>query len=59
MFAATKFQQLTSTAQQFRTRGWTATNGTPITPATKFLPFVVAPVAGIPSNEFTEMLILE
>ena len=59
IFAATKFQQLTSTAQQFRTRGWTATNSTLITPATKFLPFVVAPVAGIPSNEFTEMLILE
>jgi hypothetical protein len=59
MFAATKFQQLTSTAQQFRTRGWSATNGTLITAATKFLPFVVAPVAGIPSNEFTEMLILE
>jgi hypothetical protein len=30
-----------------------------ITGGTKFLPFVVAPVAGIPSNEFTEMLILE
>jgi hypothetical protein len=59
MFAATKFQQLTSTAQQFRTHGWTATNGTLITAATKFLPFVVAPVAGVPSNEFTEMLILE
>jgi hypothetical protein len=59
MFAASKFQQLTSTAQQFREHGWTDTNGTLITPATKFLPFVVAPVAGIPSNEFTEMLILE
>jgi hypothetical protein len=59
MLAANKFRQLTSTAQQFRTHGWTATNGTLITAATKFLPFVVAPVAGIPSNEFTEMLILE
>jgi hypothetical protein len=59
MFAATKFQQLTSTAQQFLTHGWTTANGTLITAATKFLPFVVAPVAGIPSNEFTEMLILE
>ncbi len=58
MFAATKFQQLMSTARQFRTHGWTATNGTLITPATKFLAFVVAPVAGVPSNEFTEMLIL-
>lgn len=59
MFAATKFQQLISTAKEFHTHGWTATNGTLITQATKFLPFVVAPVAGIPSNEFTEMLILE
>ena len=59
MFAATKFQQLTSTAQQFRTHGWAETSGQLITPTTKFLPFVVAPLAGIPSNEFTEMLILE
>jgi hypothetical protein len=30
-----------------------------VTEATKFVPFVVAPVAGVPSNMFTEMLILE
>jgi hypothetical protein len=59
MFAATKFQQLTSTAREFLTHGWTATTGVLITSETKFLPFVVAPIAGIPSNEFTEMLILE
>jgi hypothetical protein len=60
MFAATKFEQLTSTAHQFRTRGWTADDGTVLVSAdTKFLPFVVAPNAGIPSNEFTEALIFE
>lgn len=59
MFAATKFQQLTSTAQQFRTRGWIVAGRTLVTEATKFVPFVVAPVAGVPSNMFTEMLILE
>jgi hypothetical protein len=60
MFAATKFEQLTSTAHQFRTHGWTADDGTVLVSAnTKFLPFVVAPNAGIPSNEFTEALIFE
>lgn len=60
MFAATKFGQLTSTARQLRTHGWAADNGTAlITANTKFLPFVVAPNAGIPSNAFTEMLILQ
>ena len=46
--------------QQFRTRGWTTKDGTAlVATTTKFLPFVVAPNAGVPSNEFTEMLILE
>lgn len=60
MFAATKFGQLTSTARQLRTHGWAADDGTALVTAdTKFLPFVVAPNAGIPSNAFTEMLILQ
>jgi hypothetical protein len=59
MFAATKFQQLTSTAQQFRAGGWMVAGRALVTEATKFVPFVVAPVAGVPSNMFTEMLILE
>jgi hypothetical protein len=60
MFAATKFGQLTSTATQLRTHGWATDNGTAlVTTDTKFLPFVVAPNAGIPSNAFTEMLILQ
>jgi hypothetical protein len=60
MFAATKFGQLTSTAVQFRTHGWTDQDGSALVARnTKFLPFVVAPNAGIPSNEFTELLILE
>ena len=58
MFAATKFEQLTSTGRQFIERGWTRGDAT-IAGETKFLPFVVAPNAGIPSNEFTELLILE
>ncbi|MBV5246631.1 hypothetical protein KUF57_24145 [Mycolicibacterium sp. PAM1] len=60
MFAATKFGQLTSTARQLRTHGWAADDGTALVTAdTKFLPFVVAPNAGIPSSAFTEMLILQ
>jgi hypothetical protein len=60
MFAATKFGQLTSTARQFRTHGWATDNGAALVTAdTKFLPFVVAPNAGVPSNAFTEMLILQ
>jgi hypothetical protein len=58
MFAATKFEQLTSTARQFLAQGWTQGDAT-IGPSSKFLPFVVAPNAGIPSNEFTEILIME
>lgn len=58
MFAATKFEQLTSTGHQFVSRGWTK-GGVTIARETKFLPFVVAPNAGIPSSEFTEVLILE
>ena len=58
MFAATKFGQLTSTARQFLAQGWTTVTRRS-RPSSKFLPFVVAPNAGIPSNEFTEMLILE
>ncbi|MDO3635756.1 hypothetical protein [Mycolicibacterium arseniciresistens] len=59
MFAATKFGQLTSTARQFRSHGWADTDGNAlITDRTKFLPFVVTPNAGIPSNMFTERLIM-
>jgi hypothetical protein len=58
MFAATKFEQLISTARQFISRGWTQ-GGATIAAQTKFLPFVIAPNAGMPSNMFTEFLILE
>jgi hypothetical protein len=58
MFAATKFGQLISTSAEFISRGWTS-GGAVVDSATKFLPFVVAPNAGMPSSEYTEMLVLE
>jgi hypothetical protein len=57
MFAATKFEQLLSTVRQFRLRGWNR-GSVGIGPETRYLPFVVAPNAGMQSNAFTEMLIL-
>jgi hypothetical protein len=58
MFAAGKFVQLTSTVEQFRSNGWT-TDNVVIDGQSKFIPLVVAPNAGMPTNEFTEMLVLQ
>ncbi|WP_418005171.1 hypothetical protein ACNO8X_10160 [Mycobacterium sp. PDNC021] len=58
MFAATKFEQLKSTIAQFRKNGWDS-NGVHIDDQTKFIPLVVAPNAGMPSNAFTEMLVMQ
>ena len=57
-FAAGKFRQLISTIEQFRSNGWTA-GSIQIDDQTKFIPFVVAPNAGMPSNEFTELLVMQ
>lgn len=58
MFAATKFEQLKSTIVQLREKGWDR-NGVHIDDQTKFIPLVVAPNAGMPSNAFTEMLVMQ
>ncbi|MUL78841.1 hypothetical protein [Mycolicibacterium sp. CBMA 226] len=58
MFVDTKFGQLTSTASELITRKWAA-DGALADSSTRFLPFVVAPNAGMPASEFTEFLILE
>ncbi|OBJ26870.1 hypothetical protein [Mycobacterium colombiense] len=57
MFAASKFEQLTSTVREFMRRGWDRP-GAHIDSQSRYLPFVVAPNAGMPSNEFTELLVL-
>ena len=57
MFAASKFEQLISTVRQLRLRGWSRGEAV-INAQTRYLPFVVAPNAGMQSNEFTETLIL-
>jgi len=58
MFAATKFEQLKSTIVQLREKGWDR-NDVHIDDQTKFIPLVVAPNAGMPSNAFTEMLVMQ
>lgn len=58
MFAASKFKQLTSTIRQFRAKGWSG-QAIQIDAQTKFIPLVVAPNAGMPSNEFTELLVMQ
>ncbi|MDT5131932.1 MAG: hypothetical protein QOE48_5718 [Mycobacterium sp.] len=58
MFAASKFKQLTSTIRQFRAKGWSGQR-IQIDAQTKFIPLVVAPNAGMPSNEFTEWLVMQ
>jgi hypothetical protein len=50
--------QLTSTVEQFRSNGWTADN-VEIDDQSKFIPLVVASNAGMPRNEFTELLVLQ
>ena len=57
MFAASKFEQLTSTVRELIRRGWDRPDAR-IHGQSRYLPFVVAPNAGMPSNEFTEFLIL-
>lgn len=57
MFARGKFLQLTSTIRQLKELG-IEKDGVTIDDETRFIPLVVAPDAGMPSNQFTEALIM-
>lgn len=56
-FSEKKFMQLKRTIEQFRQFGWGAENST-VNENTVFVPLVVGPEDGIPSNNFTERLIM-
>ncbi|MFC9840899.1 hypothetical protein ACFVKB_45165 [Rhodococcus sp. NPDC127530] len=57
-FSTKKFMQLNRTIEQFQKFGWKS-NGLIIDDQTTFVPLVVGPEDGIPSNKMTERLILE
>ncbi|MFM9378072.1 hypothetical protein [Gordonia sp. VNK21] len=54
-FTSTKFQQLLSTVDQFMAKGWESPE-VPLTSRTRFVPVVVVPDAGMPSELTVENL---